>query len=78
MNKYEVQYAKRLIVDIKPYLGDDFAIIKDSLKKSISIQAQCVIKLQDQEEKAVVPPTAIRSDIICPTKIIPPLALLSD
>ena len=57
---------------------DDFAIIKDGLKKSIPGQAQRVLKLQDQVEKAVVPPTAIRFDIIRPTKIIPPLALLSN
>ena len=57
---------------------DDFAIIEDGLKKSIPGQAQCVLKLQDQEEKTVVPPTTVRFDIIRPTKSMPPLALLSD
>jgi hypothetical protein len=57
---------------------DNFAIIKDGLKKGIPGHAQCVLKLQGQEEKTVVPPTTVRFDIIRPTKSTPPLALLSD
>jgi hypothetical protein len=53
-------------------------MIKYGVKKSIPGQAQCVLKLQDQDKKIVIPPTTVRFDIIIPTKWIPPLDLLSD
>jgi hypothetical protein len=55
-----------------------FAVIDNSLKKSVSRQAQRVLELQDQDEKRLVPPTTIRFDLICPIKTTFPLARLSD
>jgi len=55
-----------------------FAVIDNSLKKSVSRQAQRVLELQDQDEKRLVPPTTVRFDLICPIKTTFPLAHLSD
>ena len=65
MNKGELRYAKRHIRDIDPYLARRYCYNQRRLEV-------------DQEEKAVVPPTAIRFDIIRPTEIIPLFTLLSD
>ena len=65
MNKGELRYAKQHIRDIEPYLARQFCYNQRQLEV-------------DQEEKAVVPLTAIRFDIIRPTEIIPPFTLLSD
>jgi hypothetical protein len=52
-----------------------FSVINDGLKKSIPILAQCVLELQDQDGKLVVPLTTGRSDVIRPIKSNIPLAL---